>query len=609
MRYFNLITILFLLFSARFNAQCVSGVVNDYTPVLGFGCDSSILKVGSTMGFFPGDAVLIIQMKGAASDQSNSPNFGNVLDLGSAGLFEFNRIRAVKPGEIYLEYALLNPYDITGAVQVVRVPAYENLTACNLTCRPWDGTVGGVLVVDVKNTLTLTASVDVSGRGFRGGTASDANESIYHETQFFYPPDNRRAGAKGEGITTLPTNKSFGRGKAINGGGGGNAHNAGGGGGGNGGNGGNGGLEYYLSDTGAPTPGTNGIGGQAVLGTNQQRITLGGGGGSGQMNDNVGESGGNGGGIVILKTGTLIGNGQRIMANGASVIAPGNNRNDGQGGGGAGGSVLVQADQIEGTVFFDLRGGNGGNCLFFHQNQIIGPGGGGGGGRLLLSPNLPPVLADLAGGKAGVANQNNSNLATNGLAGSVSYNLSLPFASVPNAYSDYVFELKTIQPECPQSNTGEIQILNLPPNAQASVNGGPFFADTLLAGLDTGKQVITIKFENGCLRDTSIVLQASHNASFFIPNAFSPNGDGQNEVFTVFDVQQCTGNIAVLRLFNRWGEMIFEGYEIPPNNLNAAWDGRHNGHPAPPDIYVYYLELRMRNGAILKKHGDVTLIR
>ena len=92
----------------------------------------------------------------------------------------------------------------------------------------------------------------------------------------------------------------------------------------------------------------------------------------------------------------------------------------------------------------------------------------------------------------------------------------------------------------------------------------------------------------------------------FVPNAFSPNGDGQNDVFRVF----VSGYVSYrLLIFDRWGEKMFESYDP-----NEGWDGVFRGVLQNPDVFVYYVDVRFVNGLeppeyIKYKKGSVTLIR
>jgi len=392
-------------------AQNIGGIVNIYTPVTAIsGCANHILQVESAQGFSPGDKVLLIQMQGTTINLTNTPSFGNIIGFNGTGEYEMNRIANIVGNQIQLLFRSSPWFNVAGKVQLIRVPEYVDATVTStLTCQPWNGNTGGVLAIDVSGTLILESDMDVSGKGFRGGTAVDANAAPYGQLGYFYAPDPVVSGQKGEGIAIVPLDKSFGRGKAANGGGAGNSHNGGGGGGGNFGAGGFGGLEYHnLPDV--PTPGTNGIGGWG--GTSG--IKMGGGGGAGHTNDEQGSSGGNGGGIVVLRASKIIGNSKNILADGESVVSIGTDRNDGQGGGGAGGHLQIEATQLVGNVYCSVNGGKGGDCLFYVPSQIIGPGGGGGGGLIGRNLVFLGMAMTKSGGENGIANQNLPNGATKG---------------------------------------------------------------------------------------------------------------------------------------------------------------------------------------------------
>jgi gliding motility-associated-like protein len=483
---------------------CLSGIVNDYTPVLGFGCDSSTLEVGPLTGFSAGDKVLLIQMQVPQVDLSNSPAFGTLLNTNCIGNYEFNRIQSVSGNIIQLQFALTKPYDLSGKVQLVRVPELDSATVCGLTCLPWNGTIGGVLALDVKNQITMTGNVDVSERGFRGGQVEMNNVPwVFGEQQYFYGPVPAQAAQKGEGIVLIPLDFSFGRGRAGNGGGGGNAHNGGGGGGANAGAGGDGGLEITFPFV-QPTPNTNGIGGQKYFENQTDKVLLGGGGGAGHANELLGSSGGSGGGIVFLLANTLETNNFRILANGEDVFG-GTERNDGQGGGGGGGTVVLQVGSIVGNLTCELSGGRGGSNPYTPQNQIHGPGGGGGGGKLLLVQNSPNVTPVLQGGINGVSSLNFTNGAMPGESGRLLTGFSIPEGSEPaqTGSANLLFDLTL--PDCSGTASGAISILQS--SAQAfQLNGGPWQADSVFVGLSAGTYQIGLQFAGNCTFDTIAVL-------------------------------------------------------------------------------------------------------
>lgn len=401
-------------------AQNISGVINIYTPVTAIDRCENTITVGSAAGFSVGDRALIIQMKGAQIDQSNTAAYGDITNLGFAGNYEVGTIASITGTDIVFQNVMVNDYDVTGSVQLVRVPQYTDVTVnATLTCDPWDGTVGGVLIFEASGTVTVNAGIDVSGMGFRGGNKSLEVLNGCSSMDYFYDFAGGLSGQKGEGIAPNVANADAGMGKLANGGGGGNHVNGGGGGGGNGGLGGNGGNQW----SGCPIIDIGGRGGLAMTYSNAaNRVFLGGGGGGGHQNDgsNYGSSGTNGGGIIIIKAGTIAGSGQ-ITSDGVdqTYIAG----SDGSGGGGAGGAILLSAGSITATLNAYARGGKGGSC----STTGHGTGAGGGGGAIWVSQGSVPgsVTTSVTGGLNGVLSDNTAYGAQPGQPGVVTTNLTL----------------------------------------------------------------------------------------------------------------------------------------------------------------------------------------
>ncbi len=482
----------------------LNGILNKYTPVTKFECDSTLLTVKSAVGFATGQKVLMIQMQGAIIDTTDSANFGNILDLNGAGNYEFNRIHSVSGDKIQLKYGLTKSYELTGRVQLIFVPEYNNATVNNVTCLPWDGEIGGVIAIDVSNELTMapTGTLNASGKGFRGGLVIDSQGPFVNEFSYFYGYDPKASANKGEGISIVSLGKSFGRGKAANGGGGGNSINSGGAGGGNGGKGGDGGWHYYNTPN-SPTFGTNGVPGLSVFTNDNSRIAMGGGGGAGHENDQNGTSGGIGGGIIIVKAGSIKANNRKFVANGQDIVQ-GDPGNDGQGGGGAGGTIFIETSQITGTLTCEMKGGLGGNCIFSQvPTQIIGAGGGGAGGKLILSQPFSGINTNLDGGINGIGNQNMTNGATPGESGIIKTGLNLPIDTV----LAWIVKPITVQVDTPDCNIdkGAIEILN-EIDVLYSINSSPTQASGLFSNLSPGTYLIELFKEAGCKKDTTITI-------------------------------------------------------------------------------------------------------
>lgn len=418
-------------------------IINNYTPVLSLDPCKNILTVGNASAYNVGDTVLLIQMKGAVIDSSNTAAFGTITDYKSAGNYEYNYVKSKTGNQIELKNKILRTYEIpNGKVQLIRVPYYQNYTTTStLTCLPWDGTIGGVLVFNVANTLTLNNDINVSGKGFKGGNSlNQFNTSLTcFINDFIYPAGTINAAAKGESIYNIGNTKSHGKGSNANGGGGGTGHNSGGGGGSNGGLGGFGG--YQLIDCGSAPFDNRGIGGKILTYSNAaNKIFLGGGGGSGHT-DNAGGidmKGGNGGGIVIIGANSLDAANFKILSKGDSGQVCNNNTNnchDGNGGGGAGGTILLSINNYVSNTRIEAIGGKGADLVLFNGTNAnqVGPGGGGSGGiTWLKSPTLPTnLISTLNGGLSGVIVQNANNPwgATSGQTGQTLFNLNLPITT------------------------------------------------------------------------------------------------------------------------------------------------------------------------------------
>jgi gliding motility-associated-like protein len=112
---------------------------------------------------------------------------------------------------------------------------------------------------------------------------------------------------------------------------------------------------------------------------------------------------------------------------------------------------------------------------------------------------------------------------------------------------------------------------------------------------------------NGCKALDSIVVRVDFDGKAYIPNAFSPNDDGINDVFYVLG--NCVSKVILLRVFDRWGEMVFEKSNTPPNDPLYGWDGKFKGKPVNSDVFVFYINVELKDGSTRIYKGDVTLLR
>lgn len=114
--------------------------------------------------------------------------------------------------------------------------------------------------------------------------------------------------------------------------------------------------------------------------------------------------------------------------------------------------------------------------------------------------------------------------------------------------------------------------------------------------------------DGGCIsRDNLTLFVFCNNANVFVPNTFSPNGDGNNDVF--YPRGKGIFSIRSFKVFNRWGDIVFEQMNMQANETGKGWSGLHKGQPAPQDVYVYVMDVVCENNVILNYKGNVALIR
>lgn len=133
-------------------------------------------------------------------------------------------------------------------------------------------------------------------------------------------------------------------------------------------------------------------------------------------------------------------------------------------------------------------------------------------------------------------------------------------------------------------------------------------ADPVASPYKTTKYTVKVFTKYNCVDSADVTITVLCDKSqVFIPNTFTPNGDGMNDVFMVRG--NGLSNLKSFRVYSRWGEVLFERTNVTPNDKASGWDGTHNGTQLPPDVYVYIAEVYCENGDLLQLKGDVTIIR
>jgi gliding motility-associated-like protein len=119
---------------------------------------------------------------------------------------------------------------------------------------------------------------------------------------------------------------------------------------------------------------------------------------------------------------------------------------------------------------------------------------------------------------------------------------------------------------------------------------------------------ITVQNENGCEATDRITIFVNKERQVFIPNVFSPNNDGINDVFFI-NAGPDVVSVKSFLVFNRWGESMMELFNFQPNDPVYGWDGSHRGKALNPGVYVFLAEIEFIDGEVILYKGDVALMK
>jgi gliding motility-associated-like protein len=112
-----------------------------------------------------------------------------------------------------------------------------------------------------------------------------------------------------------------------------------------------------------------------------------------------------------------------------------------------------------------------------------------------------------------------------------------------------------------------------------------------------------------CIAEDSVTLSLQcDNSQVFVPNTFTPNGDGVNDRFYISG--KGISLITLFQVYSRWGQMVYEAHDVPANNPGYGWDGTFKGLVLAPDVFVYIVHAQCAlGGAVFKYQGDISLVR
>ncbi|MCG8326972.1 MAG: gliding motility-associated C-terminal domain-containing protein, partial [Chitinophagales bacterium] len=114
--------------------------------------------------------------------------------------------------------------------------------------------------------------------------------------------------------------------------------------------------------------------------------------------------------------------------------------------------------------------------------------------------------------------------------------------------------------------------------------------------------------EDGCVAEDNLRINVLKERAVYIPSAFSPNGDGVNDFFTIYAGPE-VAQIRKLLIFDRWGASVFKAENFQPNEEQFGWDGFFRGEMLNPGVWTYWTEVEFIDGFVKLYKGDVTIIK
>lgn len=120
---------------------------------------------------------------------------------------------------------------------------------------------------------------------------------------------------------------------------------------------------------------------------------------------------------------------------------------------------------------------------------------------------------------------------------------------------------------------------------------------------------LTATDAQGCTISDTLQVAVIADYSLYIPNVFSPNSDGVNDFFTVLGPEPRVVGIRRLQIFDRWGQLLYDGTDLPANSPATGWNGKAKGQDVAEGVYLYQVEVAFLNGRTRTFTGDVAVVR
>ncbi len=127
--------------------------------------------------------------------------------------------------------------------------------------------------------------------------------------------------------------------------------------------------------------------------------------------------------------------------------------------------------------------------------------------------------------------------------------------------------------------------------------------------LQDTKYIVTVYDENNCESQAETWVKIEFNKGIYVPNVFSPDNDGQNDIFTIQAAEGPIEEVEFFKVYDRWGTLLYEANNFHPNDEGFGWDGSYRGQNMGNGVYIYLAVVKFKDGSETQVQGDVTLVK
>lgn len=194
----------------------------------------------------------------------------------------------------------------------------------------------------------------------------------------------------------------------------------------------------------------------------------------------------------------------------------------------------------------------------------------------------------------------------NGCENTFPASITQPFQLLVDLGPDITIELTDTPTLFAQTNTTDSLTYTWTPEIGLSCTSN--CAWTVVETFEPMTYTVTVRDTFGCTASDEIKVMIDKERNVFVPNVFSPDGDGTNDTFLVYGgkgVEQ----INLFTVYDRWGELLFEAKNFQPNDEMYGWNGNLRSKEMNTGVFVYYVEATFVDGIKLPYRGSVTLVR